>query len=59
MTADEVRLRMEAILFGSKGSDTLFETEVRRLDEIMGGSYVALLAVPAVEHRMAADLGQM
>ncbi len=55
MTADEVRLRMEAILSGRRGTDELFEDEIARLEEIMHGPHVALLAIPTIEHRLAAD----
>jgi hypothetical protein len=55
MTADEVRLRMEAILAGRRGTEALFEDEIARLEEIMNGPYIALLAVPTIEHRLAED----
>lgn len=55
MTTDEVQLRMEAILSGRRGMEALFEDEIARLEEIMDGPYIALLAVPTIGHRLAAD----
>ncbi len=55
MTADEVRLRVEAILAGRSDANALIAEELARLDEIMGQAYVAFLAAPVVEHRLATD----
>lgn len=55
MTADEVRLRVEAILAGRSGMGALVENELARLNEIMGQAYVAFLAAPVVEHTLATD----
>ncbi len=55
MTTEEVQLRVEAILAGRSGTTALIEKEIARLDEIMDQSYVAFLAAPGVEHRLATD----
>lgn len=55
MTADEVRLRVEAILAGRSGASALMTEELERLNEIMRQAYVAFLAAPGVEHTLAAD----
>lgn len=58
MPAEEVQLRMEAILSGQRATEALFEAEIARLEQIMDGPYLALLAVPALEHYLAADPGE-
>lgn len=55
MTAEEVRLRMEAILAGRSGTSSLMDEELARLDQIMSQAHVVFMAAPTIEHRLATD----
>jgi hypothetical protein len=55
MSAEEVQLRMEAILAGRSGTVSLMDEELARLDQIMAQAHVVFMAAPTIGHRLAAD----